>query len=258
MLILTYHAVEPGRRSLFVDPGLLQAQLDELVDCGRQTLTVSGVATMLHTHTPTPPSGVVLTFDDGFASVAERAAPMLIERKMRATIFCVAGFVGGVNDWPSQHRNVPRRALADAAHLRDLAGAGFEIGAHGLTHDPLRRATTIELRRELLDSQSILEEIVQTPVRSFAYPYGERPSAAGRALLERAYDAACTTSIGNVAPDSDPYELPRVDVHYLQRPAALGAGVAGSRRSYLRVRGVSAQARRLAVPDYAGPPRSAA
>ena len=84
-----------------------------------------------------PARAVAITFDDGCASVARTAAPLLAERGLTATVFCVAGHLGGRNDWPTQHDRMPSLALAGADELVELHRAGVEIGAHGVAHAPL-------------------------------------------------------------------------------------------------------------------------
>jgi peptidoglycan/xylan/chitin deacetylase (PgdA/CDA1 family) len=252
MLILTYHAVEAHPGSLCIDPARLAAHLDEVAESGRPVLTVSEIAAALADGALTA-GAVAITFDDGFDSVADRAAPLLLERGLRATVFCVAGHLGAHNDWPTQAPGAPRRRLADAGELRELAIAGFELGSHGMTHLPLRRATERELHRELVDSRLALEDAVQAPVTSFAYPYGETLPRSARPLLECTYEAACTTRIGAIDADSDRFALPRVDAHYVRRAGMVLAAADGHRHSYLRIRGVAARARRVARPDYARP-----
>jgi peptidoglycan/xylan/chitin deacetylase (PgdA/CDA1 family) len=251
MLILTYHAVEAHPGSLCIDPARLAAHLDEVAESGRPVLTVSEIAAALEAGELS--AGVAITFDDGFDSVGQLAAPLLLERGLRATVFCVAGHLGAHNDWPTQAPGVPRRRLADAGQLRELVLAGFELGSHGMSHLPLRRASEPELRRELVDSRRVLEDAVQAPVTSFAYPYGETLPRSARPLLECTYEAACTTRIGAIEADSDRFALPRVDAHYVRRAGMVLAAADGHHKNYLRVRGVAARARRVARPDYARP-----
>jgi peptidoglycan/xylan/chitin deacetylase (PgdA/CDA1 family) len=248
-LILTYHAVEPGPGPLRVHPSLFRAHLDCLGECGAEVLTISELAAALRAGA-VPERAVALTFDDGCASVAQEAAPLLAERGLKATVFCVAGYLNGRNDWPSQHPGVPRLALMSAAELSELARTGFEIGSHGMEHAPLDRAVDGLVDREVEESRSALERAAGTPVRSFAYPYGARPSSRARARVERVYSAACTTTIDTVRPGADPFALPRIDAHYLRRPSLLRRAVVGSLGPYVRARRIGARARRVLVPDH--------
>lgn len=249
MLILTYHAVERGPGPLFLDPDLFRAQLDCIVDARAQTITISQLARCMATGA-IPERAVALTFDDAFCSVVRTAAPLMAERGLTGTAFCVAGRLGGENEWPTQPASVPRRRLVDRGELRELAAAGVEIGSHGIDHRPLSRASESELRRQLLDSKAILEEASGGPVESFAFPYGEPAPSSGRGILERGYRAACGPAMGLASAGSDVLALPRVDIHYLRRPRLLRAALEGSLGGYIGTRRLAARARRLVVKDY--------
>jgi peptidoglycan/xylan/chitin deacetylase (PgdA/CDA1 family) len=236
-VILMYHAVEEGPTPLCIEPDRFRAQLDCLLEVGAKALTISRLVACLHDGT-VPSRAVAITFDDGCASVARTAAPLLAERGLTATVFCVAGHLGGRNNWPTQHDGMTSLALADPDELVELHRAGVEIGAHGVAHAPLDAADEATAQRELRDGRAILEEIVGSPVRSLAYPYGVEPPPALAPLVSELYDAACTARPARVRLGSDPLSLPRVDVHYLRRPAVFRRVVSGGLEPYLRVRGV--------------------
>ena len=179
-LILTYHAVEEGPAPLCLAPALFRSHLDAFEELGVSTLTVSGLAEALRDGT-LPDRAVAITFDDGCASAVRTAAPSLAERGMAATFYCVAGHLGGWNDWPTQPASAPRLALAEADELRELAQLGFEIGAHGNDHVPLGNAGADVARREVERSKQVLEDATGRAVRSFAYPYGVPPGTGRRA-----------------------------------------------------------------------------
>ncbi len=248
-LVLTYHAIAAGPAPLHVDPTLLARQLDCIVDSGATVLNISDLASALRAGT-LPPRAVALTFDDAFASVADAAAPLLAERGLQATVFCVSGHLGGFTNWPSQPLSAPRLPLADAATLSELAAAGWEIGSHGVSHEPLARLSADARRKELIESRDVLEQAIGVAVRSFAFPYGAVPAGSQDSLREAGYDAACTTRIASVSVVADPLALPRVDAHYLRRPAILEAVLAGNALGYLGTRRIAARARRLVVRDY--------
>lgn len=198
-----------------------------------------------------PQRAVALTFDDAFASVVSEAAPRLRRRGWPATIYCVADYLGGSNDWPTQPVGAPRRPLASPDELAELAASGFELGAHTLTHPPLSQLTGDALQAEVVGCKRPLERLAGRPIRTFACPYGEVPGTEGRRLLEGAYSTVCTTALDRVRAGADPYALPRVDAHYVRNPALLARVLRGSDLGYLAARRAGARARRLVFSDSA-------
>jgi peptidoglycan/xylan/chitin deacetylase (PgdA/CDA1 family) len=247
-LILTYHAVEHGPAPICIEPHLLEQHLDVIAESGATVLTIGALADAIR-HDRLPVRAVAITFDDAYASVQRNAAPLLAERGLVATVFCVAKRLGGRSAWPSQAHWAPDLPLAGANELAELAAAGWEIGSHGLDHDPLIADDGLE--RELSESRALLEAAAGATVRSLAYPYGVVPRGAATALLAAGYEVGCTTRMSVVRPGVDPLSLPRVDIHYLRRPDRLRAALAGRPDVYLRARALGARIRRLARRDYA-------
>lgn len=256
-LVLNYHAIERGPSPLCIEPRVFAAHLDCIVTAGLRSLTVSQLAEAVRKGEPLAAT-VGITFDDAFASVVEVAVPLLEERGLNATVFCVAGHLGGRNDWPSSSGEGPTRALARAEDLAELARRGVEIGSHGMHHAPLVRDDAALLRRELTESRRVLEDASAAPVTSYAYPYGAEPVSAARRLVEETYRAACTTRVARVTGACDPYALPRVDAHYLRRPELLSRALTGSLNGYLSLRRVAAGARRAVRKDYVAAAEGAA
>jgi peptidoglycan/xylan/chitin deacetylase (PgdA/CDA1 family) len=248
-VVLTYHSIDRGSSALSVEPSLFRRQLDCIVDCGASSLTVAELTERVNSGT-IPDRTVVITFDDGFASVISEAAPMLLERGLVATVFCVAGYLGRSNDWPTQPKDAVGGRLATSAELAELAQVGFEVGGHGMEHAPLHDGAELFLQKEIVESRRRLEEAIGKDVRSFAYPYGVKPGARARQLVESTYEAACTTAIGRVDTTVDRFALPRVDAHYLRRPTLLRLVVNGRLDWYLAVRRRGAALRRLVRTDY--------
>jgi len=128
---------------------------------------------------------VGLTFDDGYTDFVTYAVPILQRHGFTATVFPIAGMLGGENSWD---QNGPRKPLMTAGQVRELAGAGMEVGSHGLRHVSLVSATDDELAAEAEESRQILREASGQDVDGFCYPYGhvdgrvvERIRAAGYA-----------------------------------------------------------------------------
>jgi peptidoglycan/xylan/chitin deacetylase (PgdA/CDA1 family) len=249
-LILTYHAIEPGPAPLCLEPELFASHLDLLVSSGARAVGVSELGAAIRAGGPQERT-VAITFDDGFASVTTTAAPMLLDRGLRATVYCVAGHLGGTNDWPSAHAGGYSSPLATAEELRSIAGRGLEIGSHGTTHAPLTSEDRELLEREIVDSRSALETALDAPVESFAYPYGAGPSSVARRLVSQTYTTACTTRLAPLDGPADVHALPRIDAHYLRSPSLLRRALDGSLGPYLLARRLGARARRAIRTDYA-------
>lgn len=244
VLVLTYHAIGDGPPPLFVEPSLLREQLDAVAASGVPSLTISELADAVRT-ARVPERAVALTFDDGAASVASVAAPLLLERGLRATAFCVAGHLGGSSDWPGRRRTGSGFPLASARDLAELAQAGIEIGSHGVEHSSLRRPRDGVARREIVESKERLEQELGVDVQSFAYPYGVIGS---ELLVRETYPAACTTAPRHASAATDPLQIPRVDAHYLRDLDRFRDALAGA-TGYLGVRRLGARTRRLIVRD---------
>lgn len=253
-LVVTYHAVEAGHGPLFLEPDAFAAHLDVLEDLGATAVTVSELARQVADRSLRPRT-VALTFDDGIASVVRTAAPLLAERGLRATVFCVAGHLGGRSDWPSAAPDAPALELAGADELARLARSGWEIGCHGMVHAPLVSGEPGLLERELVEAKRLLEERLEVSVDAYAYPYGALPGPAALRAVRQHYASAWTTAIGLAREGLDVHRLPRVDAHYLRRPALLRAAIAGVLRPYLGARRLGARARRTVRRDYVVEPR---
>ena len=232
-MILAYHAIEDGPSPLFLAPGLFRRHVETIAGSPAVVVTLDEVLAG-----DLPERWVALTFDDAYASVARNAAPVLADAGMTAAVFCVASRIGGDNRWPGQPASVPSRPLASAEQLRELAAAGWTIGSHGMEH--ARLSGTAALEREIVDSRALIADATGTGVDWFAYPYG---TLGGRDLVASTYRGA--VAMGNRFADaaSPAHALPRVDAHYLRRPALLARALAGShgyvalRRSLSRLRG---------------------
>lgn len=248
-LVLTYHAIEAGPAPLCLDRGTFERHIDVLAEANVETLTIGELAAAVRRRA-VPERAVVLTFDDAFASAVHVAAPMLAERGMRATFFCVAAHLGGTNDWPTQNPRAPRLPLADTPELAALARSGFEIGSHGMTHAPLDPISAQLGEYELVGSKEALETALGVNICSIAYPYGVPPSEGAAVLVSAHYTAACTTRLDTIGSGSRPLALPRVDAHYVRSPRLLRHAVTGSLGPYLTARRAGAAARRMLFADY--------
>jgi peptidoglycan/xylan/chitin deacetylase (PgdA/CDA1 family) len=108
---------------------------------------------------------------------------------------------------------LPDDLMMRSAQVGELHRAGMEIGGHTVRHPILRVLPDDEAEREIAQGRRRLEEIVDAPVRVFAYPNG-RPmqdyDARHVAIVRRlGFRAAVSTAAGTATSSSDPFQLPR-------------------------------------------------
>lgn len=104
------------------------------------------------------------------------------------------------------------------AQLRALAGEGFEIGAHSVTHKLLRGLSSQELAAEIDPCKPILEDIVGREVRMFCYPQGRYDTNTVRALKGAGYSGARTIRMLVTRPDFDSFQIPTTMQSFPHRP----------------------------------------
>lgn len=88
-----------------------------------------------------------------------------------------------------------------------------EIGAHTLLHPFLATETADRAKREIVESINQLEEILQHPIRSFAYPNGtpilDFTIREMEYLKETSVKLAFSTDARNISKTDDRYAIPR-------------------------------------------------
>jgi peptidoglycan/xylan/chitin deacetylase (PgdA/CDA1 family) len=184
-------------------------QLDRLEEWGAVVLPLDEAVAQLQART-LPERAVVLTFDDGYASVVERAWPELLERGWPATLFVVSGYVGTRLRFPWDIDVDDETArLVTGRQLTEALGSGLDIGSHTVSH-PWLPTTAPETRSwELLESRLSLQDLLGVPVRSLAYPTGGWNAAVRRATEEAGYTVGVTVDRGLNPPSQDTLALRR-------------------------------------------------
>ena len=243
--ILTWHSLDDSGSVISTSPAAFRAQVRRLREQGYEGVTLRELIDGWDGRAALPPRPVALTFDDGFRSVLEVAAPVLGESGFRATVFVVARACGGRNDWPGASRRIPTLPLLSAADLLTLIDLGHEVGAHGLTHRRLDVMDVEDAEGEIAGARARLEDAVGCEVTAFAYPYG-RTSEAVRRQVAAHYRAACTDELRVASAGDDRHALGRLDMYYFRTPVPLrllgtraGEAFVGLRRLGRRIRALA-------------------
>ena len=121
----------------------------------------------------------------------------------------------GVPWGPEEERRITDETLMTWDQVRAMRDAGMEIASHTRTHRVLETLPAEDLEEELVGSRRILEEQLDKPVRSVAYPVslsaGEHDDIFA-AVRNAGYDLGFSTSCGHgpLGPDTNPLDIQRI------------------------------------------------
>jgi len=204
MLVLGFHRVEPptGLEITRVGPARFVRLLAMAGAQGLQgtTTDLTGDSRQL-----------MVTFDDGYRSVADTALPRIVGMGWNAVVFLIAGSVGKTDDWDVSLLG-PKRRLMNWDTAREWERQGIEFGSHTVTHADLTALNQRSLETELRESKTIIEDKLGRPVRYLAYPFGRHNARVRAAASEVGYDAAFATGTGIAG---DRFAIPRAMIHGL-------------------------------------------
>jgi peptidoglycan/xylan/chitin deacetylase (PgdA/CDA1 family) len=199
--VLTYHRFGRSKRDPFcVTVGEFEQQMAYLARA-RRAVSLDGLLDHLDGRRSLPDGSVLVTIDDGDASVFDLAWPVLRSHGIPAVVFPIVGSIEtpGFLGW----RQVER-----------LHAEGVEIGSHSLTHRSMARISRLDALHEMTESRRLLASRLGAEVRSFAFPFGTRrdyDDATAEALWKAGYRCGFTSQHGAVVP-GERYRLPRVKV----------------------------------------------
>jgi peptidoglycan/xylan/chitin deacetylase (PgdA/CDA1 family) len=158
--ILLYHQIsdEGNGNRYFVTVDDFHDQMQILRDLGYQSITPSDLVNVLIHGGELPVRPVVITFDDGNLSVYQNAFPIMHEM----------GFVGALYIYVDRLNS---KDHVNGEQLMEMVDNGWEIGSHSMSHADLIDYPS-SAPYELSQSRLTLEDAIEEPVVTFAYPYG--------------------------------------------------------------------------------------
>jgi peptidoglycan/xylan/chitin deacetylase (PgdA/CDA1 family) len=250
-LLLCYHAVSSAwPASVAIPESTLAAQLTCFARRGYDGLTF-GEAERRRLAGTLPRRSLVVTFDDGFASIL-RALPILEELDFPATVFVVTQFIEshkplcwpGYENWLTSDHRDELRPLG-WQELEGLLARGWEVGSHTVTHAHLPDLDEAALAHELRFSREVIARRLGK-CETVAYPYGRADARVAAAAAGAGYLAGCVFTpvyrlderyrrvrIGLTAADSGFRFRAKVSAPMrLWRSSRLGSGVDRLRMGY--------------------------
>ena len=217
LTILMYHKIDEPSAAVrfpgnYVAPGQFERQMRALLAWGYQTIGFdqwldyrAGRATSV------PRKPLIVTFDDGYTCFDRNAWPILRSLGMGATVFLVAGQIGGTNAWDRDERQEP---LLDAGRIEALQNEGVSFGSHSYTHPPLAKISPERALEELTRSRAELSELLRRDVDVFAYPFSNQSSMVRDLARQAGYRCAVRGKGRMNWRHTDPFGLRRIKVEH--------------------------------------------
>lgn len=155
---------------------------------------------------------MVITFDDGYKDNFLYAAPILRKHNLPACFFITTGFINTERTFPWDEKfgfKIPNMSWND---VNELAGMGFEIGAHTVNHVNLGKVDEKTAEKEILNSKLHIEDKIGSAVLHFSYPFGgkENISEAAKNIIKGSFKSCSSCFGGKVFINSDVYNLYRI------------------------------------------------
>jgi peptidoglycan/xylan/chitin deacetylase (PgdA/CDA1 family) len=220
---------------------VFERQMRALAHLGWQTLTLEQFSLAVTAPSSIPRQRFLLTFDDGYASLADVAYPVLAGLGFTATTFLITDYVGALNTWDVRYtwRRLPH---LDWPAIERWRAQGLDFASHGASHARLTWLADAQVADELGRSRETLRRRLGADAgRAIAYPFG-----AWDGRIERLAGAAgYELGFGGVRGAGSRLRLPRVPVYVWDRatvPVGLRDDAGGALGRF-----VAAMANRCAV-----------
>ncbi len=215
--ILYYHKIDFPKKNavykgLYVTPKQFKRQMFLLKILGYHSINPKELLRFVKGHKPRVKKPILITFDDGYENNFLNAYPILKTMGFTALFFISTGLIGKKKSVLDERETIPEDFLSKNK-IRLMHNDGFFVGSHGINHYHLNRVEEGVLIGELIASKAYLENILETDIDFFSYPFGSYNLDIMRAVKNAGYLAAFTTVKGKVKTGDNSYELKRISVN---------------------------------------------
>ena len=201
--VFCYHQVEPFTSNKFsLSAEKFTAQLEYLHQRGYKSLNSDELLSALAPDALPTDKAMVITFDDGYRTVFDHAFPIMQKFGFRGIVCIYPAFIGS-------------RLAMSWEQLKKLIDAGWSVECHSMTHANLAskyadpEQETLFLKREILDSRSIIEKQLGNKVRFMVWPYGVYTDRTLKRIKESGFAGAMTVDGGASYRGLSPYLVKR-------------------------------------------------
>ena len=198
--VIFYHKIDrPAPDALirgnFTPPQRFARQMEYLRRRGYTFYRTSELIEYFREHGAFPVKAVAITLDDGWQDNYTHAFPIFQKLGITATIFLVPSCIGEASVKALRAGEGPRQHLS-RDEILEMSRYGIEFGSHTMNHRLLPELSLDEIKFEVEEAKRQIENLVQQPCKSFAYPAGFFTEDAQRIIEDAGHTAAFSTVYG--------------------------------------------------------------
>jgi peptidoglycan/xylan/chitin deacetylase (PgdA/CDA1 family) len=213
--VIQYHMIDlpsPGARVRggFTPPKRFAKQMKYLKSHGYSFFTASELIEYYLQRRQFPPRALAITFDDGCLDNYTNAFPVLGDLGIKATMFIVPSCIGQTNS-KALAEGEPPRPHVSREQILEMSRFGIEFGSHSMNHRLFHQIPPSDVKYEVESSKHFLEDLLQKPCKTFAYPAGYYTAEAERIIESVGHICAYSTTYGPRGP-IDLYAINRTEI----------------------------------------------
>jgi peptidoglycan/xylan/chitin deacetylase (PgdA/CDA1 family) len=198
--VIQYHMIDMPSlgarvRGGFTPPKRFAKQMKYLKSHGYSFFTASELIEYYLERRQFPPRGLTITFDDGCLDNYTNAFPVLRELGIKATMFIVPSCIGETH-CKALALGEPPRPHVTREQILEMNRFGIEFGSHSMNHRLFHQIPRSDVQYEVESSKLFLENLLQKPCKTFAYPAGYYTSEAERIIESAGHICAFSTTYG--------------------------------------------------------------
>ena len=163
--ILSYHSISNDNCPLSLKISDFEKQLIYLKKHKYETIYFDEI-------NPHKKKQIIITFDDGYKDLIINCLPLLKKYNYKAICFIVSDLIGKTNQWDEDIDKVSTKQLMDISEIKLWIKNGMKIGSHSKNHRKLTQIERDDMIQEVTNSKFYLENLIETTVDVFCYPYG--------------------------------------------------------------------------------------
>jgi len=182
-----------------------------------------------------PRRPIILTFDDGYTDNYTNLLPLMQQYGYRGVLYLLGDFDIRYNRWDVDvDPTEPRSEIMDAAQKSAFVAAGWEIGAHTMSHAKLTELPLPVAAQEIEQSKTALETALHTTIVSFAYPFGNCNAEVKNAVRAAGFAFGIATDSGGMHLEDDRMQVFRVNMFPNETTSSLFKKTSPWYRKYYR------------------------